>query len=452
MRPPEPESDKAPRATQAGSLRLGAGFLMGGRAVTALCGLIQLPVVYRGLSLDDFGLWVALVGLLWTCSSLDGGLGFALQNRLSSALARGQGPEASVTLRTGLLLTLGLSCLVFLCLLILSLSVDWMSWFHLDGALRTKPSVGSLVLLAMAAAMTLPSTLAARVATAVQKTWISGLWTMVSSSLMLAVVLLIPPSLGGYLAASCLPLLLPGVLTFIHLWLQETWLRTPSGQHFAWKGLTRESLLFFSPQLGAAFAGAFLPALVAAHAGLQAAAVYGILHRLYSLAQQMLSLALQPVWPAYTHAFTLGQHAQLRALLKKSSLLCGLGFMLPMALGTVLVPTVLRLWLGPSAPVVDATLLWFVCLWNLLMLAGQPPSILLNGTGRLWGVAFTSWLWMLLAWLLASPLSASLGGAGVILALTLAYGAAYLPVVWTQALGILRKPTGNAAEPKKEEL
>jgi O-antigen/teichoic acid export membrane protein len=83
-------------ATPAPAPRLAAGavFLVGGRLTTAACTLVQIPLVLAALGPERFGLWVVAVSLLWTLASLDGGLGFALQNRLATHLALGRPADA----------------------------------------------------------------------------------------------------------------------------------------------------------------------------------------------------------------------------------------------------------------------------------------------------------------------------------------------------------------------
>src|SRR5260221_8158230 len=83
---------------------LGAGALLltAGRATVAACGLVQVPMALHHLGPERFGVWIALSGLLWTLSSVDGGIGFALQNRIARLLAQENRGEAAAVSRVGL--------------------------------------------------------------------------------------------------------------------------------------------------------------------------------------------------------------------------------------------------------------------------------------------------------------------------------------------------------------
>ena len=91
-------------------LATGAGGMMTGRLVVAACGLVQVPIALASLGTRDFGIWLALVGLVWSLGFLDLGIGPATQNRLTALLALGRGAEAVELVREAAVL---LALLVF---------------------------------------------------------------------------------------------------------------------------------------------------------------------------------------------------------------------------------------------------------------------------------------------------------------------------------------------------
>lgn len=441
------ETRETPRAPTWRVLGNGAALLIAGRIVAAACGLAQVPIALGHLGAERFGVWIALNGLLWTLTGLDGGIGYALQNRIARLVAAHQEPAAAGWIRFGfrrLWLVAGVIAIAGVLLIVLG---SWPQWL---GANRPDlaPEVVPAVAIAFgAAAVSVPLSLGLRLAAAAQQTWLTGLWTGLASIAGLlavagATALRLP--LAGFMAASTLLPLATPVATWLHLRRRVPWLRQsgpPPGS--AVRGLARESAAFFVPQVGAAFIGAFVPTLMAFFAGPAAAAVYGVLQRLFGLLLQLQSLSLQPVWPAYTHAAARGDAPAARAIYR-ASMLGALGIVVLVVLGvTPFTREILRVWLGAGVPEFSDALLWCVVAWHVAQFLGQPPATLLNGTGRAGVVAIASAGCVLSSLALCAWLGPRWGALGVVAALTAPYVLLNLPLVTWQAgrtLATMGKP------------
>jgi O-antigen/teichoic acid export membrane protein len=409
----------------------GGASLAAGRISSAVCGLIQVPVVLACLGAEGFGLWVALAGLLWTLGICDGGLGFALQNRLAALYAQQREQQAAVLLRRAVLWLTAVGAVLLAAGLPLAWWGRWDAWFGVtDPALR-RQLPAAMAILFTAAAVALPLSLASRLAAARQRLWLSGMWITIGSVLGLiaavsAARLKLP--LPAFMAAACILPLVPNAGTWLHF-SRELRLDPAAPQTADTRGLGKESGLFFLSQTAAALTSIFVPTLVALFAGPVAVAPYSVLQRLYALALQVQGMVLLPTWPAYTRAAALGDATFARRVFGISWVVTLAGFALPVLAFTPWAPGFVRLWLGPHAPELPGLLLWSIAGWHVLQFCGQPAAMLLNGLGRIAPVAMLGWVGMPVALGLCTILGPRWGAVGVIAALAVPYLLLYLP--WT---------------------
>ena len=414
---------------------MGAGALLAGRVVTAACGLIQLPLVLRQLGIEGTGLWLALTGLLWSLGVLDCGLGFALQNRITTLMVANQ-REESAALARRVLRWLAAGALA---VLLLSAPVAhwgrWADWLGVvDPSLRhTLPA--AFTVMAAAGAINLPLSLAPRLATALHATWMPGVATAVASVAGLggvAAAARLGWSLPAFVAMGCILPLGANAATWVLLLRSERWLCRPNAKVHSLnlRGLGKESGLFLLPQIGAIFATSLVPMLVGFFAGSVAIASVGVLQRFYGLTLQLHSMVLLPSWPSYAQAAASGDRDFARRIFRASWFVTAVAFMLPLLLLTPWVPELVRLWLGPKAPAFSQGLLWTVALWHLLNFPGQVIATALNGLGRpsvmavlVWGGIGAS---LGLCWLLG----VRWGAIGVVAALALPQALVGLPIAF----------------------
>lgn len=426
--------------------RLGtsAAWLVGGRVVSAACGLVLVPIALASLGTARFGVWIALTGLLWTFSNFDGGIGLALQNRVAALVAGQRHAEAAGLVRRGRRwlwwLALGAGALGAA----LIAWGRWDRWLGVDDGALAAELTPALVVAFAGAALNLPLSLAPRVAAAVEQMWLTGLWTAIASVLGVAaaaVAASLQLGLATFVGVTAFTLLAPHAGTWVHLCREAKWLRVRSPPEPDVSGLARTSLWFFLPQVGAAFAGTFVPTLVAFFAGPAAAGTFGVLQRLFGFAAQLQIMVLMPTWPAYTQAAARGDAGFLQRTFRASWRLTVIGFIAPTLLFAPWVPTVVQGWLGARAPEIPGVLLWTLAGWQVLQYCGQPIAMLLNGVGRMQSMAVLGWIGIGVTLALCPWLGPQWGAAGVVVALIVPYLLFNLPVTFWYA----RRALGDAA-------
>jgi O-antigen/teichoic acid export membrane protein len=419
----------------------GAGALLIGRLITATCSLLQVPIALAHLGPEAFGLWVALLGLVWTANILDCGFGFALQNHLVALIAHDETETPAAVVRGGVkILSLGALVILLLAVPLVAMG-KWATWLQVASPGLQAQVPAAIAVVAAAAALNLPLLLASRIAASLQQMWLTGFWSAIASVIGLGAVFLahrLNASLAGFTLAGCVLPLLPGVGIWLTLWRRERWLFGKNRARPDWRNLRRESGLFFLPQLGAAFVGAFVPTLVAVFATPLAVASYSVLQRIFGLALQLQGLALLPTWPAYTRAGSMKDAALVRRTYRSSWTITALVFAVPTVLLTPIVPAVVHLWLGSHAPEIPKLLLWAVAGWHVVQYLGQPPAMLLNGLNRQGSLGVLVWVGIGGTLALSTIFGPRWGAVGVLLALALPYVLVNLPVVtWKarQAIG-----------------
>ncbi len=412
-------------------------MLIGGRFVSAACGLVQVPFAMAYLGTEAFGLWAALSGFLWTLGILDGGLGFALQNRLARLLATRREAEAAALARRGKHWLWVAAIGVLAMGIPLAYVLPWADWLGVhDPTLRAQTPLAIATMVGIAALL-LPLAISARIAAARQETWLTGLWSALGSGasliVLVACVQLSLPLAALVAAAGALPLVLYLGLA-LHLSARKSAVAQPAGiVAVDMKGIAMESVLFFVPQASAALVSSFVPMLIALFAGSAAVAPYSVLQRLFGLLLQINTLGLQPTWPAYTHAAARGDSTTARRLFRLSMLVTLGGSGSVTLLLAVLARPIVGVWLGGHAPSLDAPLIWSVAGWHAVQCIGQPPAMLLNGLGRNAALAAFGWINLVASLLLSLWLSPLWGAVGVIAALAIPYVGLNLPVVFWES-------------------
>lgn len=423
-------------------------ILVAGRVVTSVCGLLQVPLALLYMDAEQFGTWMACTGLLWTIGTIDLGLGFAVQNRMTSLIALGQAAEAA-TLGRWARKWLWCAALGLLAISpLIAYFGRWADWFGIGHSALAAQVPGAILVVLVATAINLPLSIHHREVAALQEPWVSGLWSAVASVVTLGLVALfvvIRAPLTAFVAASSVLLVGPAFATRLHLRRLAHWCGAGGKLQAGTDGLARESMLFFMPQIGAAFIGSFVPTLVALFAGPVAAMVYSVLQKIYGFVLQLLTLTQMPTWPAYRAAVARGEFTETRRTFRTALGVAVGGFALPTLALTPWVPALVDLWLGARAPVIPLALLWLVAGWNAIQMAGQPLAMLLNGLGRIASLTYVGLVGLGLTLVLCQWWGPLWGAAGIVAALIVPYVVINIPLLSWQAVQGLRRGGSNAA-------
>jgi O-antigen/teichoic acid export membrane protein len=428
---PTPHSHREQRAR---AVRKGAGFGVVARVLSVACTLAQVPIALHYLGTEGFGLWMTLAGISGLLAVGDFGLSLGAKTLLADAHGRDDPAALRALAGEAMRQVMPFAAGVALLGTGLAWSRDWHGTLQIASPELAAQLPWALTGLALAAGATLPAALAASLAAAVQLSWVQHAAAATTSAATLALVAIgaawDAPWLVFVLGTLALPVLINGLIWLgLRRHLRWTGAPPPRPAPEIRQELRRLGRWFFVPQLGALFATLGLPVAVAAVGGPAAATAFNLLQRIFGLVNQAHWMALSALWPAYSEAHARRDYPWLHQASRKSWQATFVLFVPATILLALLMPWLVRFWVGAVPAELTPGLLGASALWFGLLLVGQPPAILLNGLGQVRGMALygTAGHLVSLAGMVAGGRLA--GPAGVVAGMTAGYLLVGLPCV-----------------------
>ena len=363
------------------------------RGVSISCQLLQVPIALRYLGSEAFGLWVTFTGFSFLMTVADFGIGLGAQNQIAEAYAVGDLRQARRVFFTasGALGAIGLglaAATLPLCLLL-----DWGHLLKLTSPKTLHDVHGAAVIVAMMCCANIATSMAARLAYAIQLGWLNNFQLTISNVLSLTgIILACHFDLGvlGLFAMVFIPgftlniVMLGGLLRRLK-WFDRSYGSWRSFDFFdlaSLKSLLGVGALFFIQQVCDISLYTAPAILISSMLGAAAVTPFNIGQRLFSLFLVVQNAFLPPLWPAYSEAKAMCDWAWVRRTLRRSLLASLLLTIAPMTLAVIFGGPVLHLWIGKkTAPEAfpTQTLLWLLFAWNVIVVLQQPYAFLLSG-------------------------------------------------------------------------
>ncbi|MFG1779350.1 lipopolysaccharide biosynthesis protein [Micromonospora sp. NPDC049051] len=438
------------------ALVTGIASSLGGKAVGLVAPLLITPVAFNDLGAQRYGLWMAVTSLTGMALFADFGLGNGLLTRLARLHATGDRQAAAREIASAYAM-LGALAVGLLAVLVATVrAVPWPTLLNV-----TDPAVArdtrAVVLLCFGAFLAnIPLGLIQRVQYAHQQVAQSNLWqaggSVVSVGLVFAAVAAdAAPVLVVGAAVLAVPLVNLGNSICYFGW-QNRPLR-PRPRHVrraAAHGLLRLGVRFFALSVLSSVVLNIDGFLVGRVIGLEAAANYAVVLRMFGLLALFVTLVNLPLWPANGDALARGDVSWVRRSTRRMVLLSAGVVLLP-GLGLVLLgDEVLRLWVRSAelAPVPGA-LLVALAVWSVLVAVAAPLFMVQNSIGLL-RPQFLGWAACLAVTVpLKVVLADRVGLTGVAVAAAVAYAATVLPaalVGYRRALTVVSDPIPHDPE------
>jgi O-antigen/teichoic acid export membrane protein len=406
-----------------------AGFPV--RMLQILSGILIVPLAYRYLGTERFGLWSAVTALGQMLTLADFGIGNGLITTISAATGREEPERIRRAISTAILAVGTIAVMLLILLAILVLRGDWAHWFNVAGTTAegdARPAGAACVLMAL---LLLPVSLAAKIRTGLQEAFRNSIWdataVVVTLSLFILAIrldlgmfgLALALGSGGIVAAFC---------NGTGLWRRHNLRPDWAAVSFAdFRPVARLGLLYFALACSAAAATAADNIIAIRLLGPESAGMIGIAGKLFGASQAVVIVALLPLWPAFGEALARGDHRWARrALWRSTAMAFGVsvvGALLLVALANPLI----RLWLGRDT-VLPFSLLLANAIWLVLQCIGNVFAMLLNGAGVIRFQIIVSVTYAAIAVGLKLVLAERLGPAGIVWATVASYGLFLLPL------------------------
>jgi O-antigen/teichoic acid export membrane protein len=357
------------------------------RVIGMLASLVTVPLTYRYLGPERYGLWMVLISIISVMGFADLGLGNGLINAVSEAYGKDDHHLAREYVTSALVMMLGIAAFFAVAGAIGYPYLPWMRLFNVkSGAVAAEGARAFLVLYAWFV-LSIPLGVVTRAQAGLQKGYlpqIIGAAGSILSLLALLVVVALHGSLTWLVFASTFGAIASTVANGWMLFREHPWL-VP-----AWHAYRRSSaskilrlgLLFFVLQCAMSVGFTSDNIVIAQVLGAAAVAVYAVPQKLFSFISMVVGMGITPLWPAYGEAIARGDVAWVRRVFL-GSLWITLAIAVPLCTLLVLAgPWILKVAVGKSlhAPL---SLLVVLGLWGVVSAVSAPMGMLLNGAGVL---------------------------------------------------------------------
>jgi O-antigen/teichoic acid export membrane protein len=357
------------------------------KIIGLLTSLISVPLTYRYLGPERYGIWMVLISIIAAMGFADLGIGNGLMNAVSEAYGKDDRRLAReyVTGALGLML-----CIAAVLSVAGAVGYPFLPWLRLlNVKSETAAAEGARAFLVLYASfvINIPLGVIVRAQAGLQKGYASQIVSAFGGILSLGGMLLViflHASLVWLVFASVfagiLATLFNGWILFReHPWLLPSW--------HAYRGSSANTILklgmmFFVLQCAVAVSYASDNIVIAQVLGVAAVAVYAVPQKLFSIVWMGVGMGLTPLWPAYGEAIARGDVAWVRRAFF-ASLWLTLAITVPVCTFLALAgPWILRVAVGKSlhAPM---SLLAVLAVWGIVNSISIVTSTLLNGAGVL---------------------------------------------------------------------
>jgi O-antigen/teichoic acid export membrane protein len=359
----------------------------GARAIGLLASLITVPLTYRYLGPERYGLWMVLLSIISVMSFADLGIGLGLVNAISEAHGKDDHALGKEYLTSAFVMLAGIAAILSVAGAVAYPFMPWMRLFNVKSASVAAEGSRALVVLYAWFVINIPLDIATRVQTGLQKGYFPQIISALGSIATLLALLVVIGLHGS------LPWLVFGatmgsvVSTIVNNWVlfhYERWL-LPAWHAFrfdAAKKILNLGLMFFVLQCAVVVGYSSDNIVITQVMGAAAVATYAVPQKLFGLVSMVVSMAISPLWPAYGEALARGDVAWVRRAFF-GSLWLVLGITIPScALLALIGPWILRVLFGKTlhAPM---SLLIVLGVWGVVAAVSQVIAIFLNGAGVL---------------------------------------------------------------------
>ena len=320
------------------------------------------------------GMWFTIIQLLNWIMLLDFGIGGGLRNKIIEPLQNGNKKRVKQLLSAAYISVGGI---VIIFIILQHFVVNFLDWYKILGLsyneISDKTMITMVHILIIGVCVRFFTVLICHILYALQKAVMPGLINLMSSVFIMLYLLIVKPT-GTEIdiiklsyvnsIANNIPALIATIWLFRTL-LKDMW---PSIKYFSWD-MAKEVLgtggTLFYLQIIIMVLFNVKELYISWFVGAEAVVDYQVYYKLIGMVGGLFSLALNPVWSAVTKAIVEKKDDWIRKLYKKGVLLI-LFFGIGQFLIVILLPFVVKIWLGENSIYVSRIDGLLFCLYNLI--------------------------------------------------------------------------------------
>ncbi len=379
------------------------------KGISILTSLLLVPMTLGYVSAEIYGVWLTISSILHWLTYMDVGVTHGLKNRLNECLARKDYEKGKSLVSTTYAIMFAIFAPLSVLLTAVSPLIDWCRILNVDPSNQDIIIKTMQVLFVFIALQMIVNVFVAVVA-AYQKTALSSLFAVIGQICSLCIIgimtMFVKPSLLNLaFAYSLMPILIVLIASIIYF---KTTMRevAPSIESINTayiKDLWGLGIKFFIIQVQMIVLYQATNILISHIAGPESVTQYNIAYKLLNIVVMVYTIILNPLWPAFTDAYTKKDYTWMNNMYKKMQKLY-LFLCLMISLIVILSSILIKLWVGDKVSV-PFILTLSIAVYTLIHCWDTLQVTLINGTGK---VELQSYV-ILIGLLLHVPLSLFLG-------------------------------------------
>ncbi len=379
------------------------------KVVSIATSLLLVPMTLGYVSAEIYGVWLTISSILHWLTYMDVGFAHGLKNRLNECLARKDYEKGKSLVSTTYAIMFAIFVPLSTILIVVSPCIDWCRILNVDSS-NQEVILKTMQVLFVFIALKMIVNVFVTVVAAYQKTALSNLFAVIGQVCALCIIgmmtLFVEPSLLNLaFAYSMMPIVIVLVASIIYF---KTTMKEVAPSFKAIntayiKDLWGLGVKFFIIQLQMIVLFQATNILISHIAGPESVTQYNISYKLLNVVVMVYTIILNPLWPAFTDAYTKEDYVWMKNTYSKMLKLYGM-LCIMVALVVMLSPFIIKLWVGEIVTV-PFFLTVSIAVYTLLHSWDSLQVILINGTGK---VTLQSFI-ILIGLVLHIPLSLFLG-------------------------------------------
>lgn len=356
------------------------------KVVSIATSLLLVPMTLGYVSTEIYGVWLTISSILHWLTYMDVGFTHGLKNRLNECLARKDYEKGKSLVST----TYAIMFAIFVPLsTILIVASPWINWC---GILNVDSSNQEIILKTMQVlfvfiALQMIVNVFVSIVAAYQKTALSNLFAVIGQVCALCIIgmmtLFVEPSLLNLaFAYSMMPIVIVLVASIIYFRtsMKEVAPSIKAINTAYIKDLWGLGIKFFIIQVQMIVLYQATNILISHIAGPESVTQYNISYKLLNVAVMIYTIILNPLWPAFTDAYTKKDYSWMKIMYNKMQKLFVL---LCIMIGIIVLfsPLIIKLWVGDKVSV-PFILTLSIAIYTLIYCWDSLQVILINGTGK----------------------------------------------------------------------
>jgi len=359
----------------------------GAKAIALLTSLVTVPLTYRYLGPERYGIWMVLLSIIAAMNFADLGIGNGLMNAISEAYGKDDHRQAREHITSALVLMLAIAAVLAISGAVAYPFLPWMRMLNVKSIAAAQEGAEAFLVLYASFILNIPLGVISRAQSGLQKGYAAQIVGAITSVLSLGAILIVialHASLVWLVSALTFAGIIAALLNAWILFREHPWLlpRWHAYSATSARKIFNLGIMFFVLQCAFTLAYTSDNIVIDQILGASAVALYAVPQKLFGFVSAVVSMAITPLWPAYGEAISRGDVAWVKRAFF-GSLWLVLAITIPVC--TVLVftgPWILRVAVGKSlqAPL---SLLIVLAVWAIVNSVSMVSSILLNGAGVL---------------------------------------------------------------------